>query len=278
MATKNSRRFDHEGEDERLDQWARSIPERLFKYMALDGERLGWAKRLIVESMLFFPSPSSFNDPFDCRIAPSFDASAMVIDAYWREYLREQGKKARDHRADLKKLILRSKTPRGQEVLTQSIFKTIDRAGTACFAKSTTSILMWSYYAAGHRGITVRFNTSPEQIASVQRTFLPIEVTYANEFPRINFYKRKETEFVRSVLGTKAKAWQHEEEWRFVLVNEIGYLRMPMGMIDGVVLGLRTSPEDEQSIREFIAESGRRIELLRVVHKPNSFILELQPP
>jgi hypothetical protein len=52
---------------------------------------------------------------------------------------------------------------------------------------------------------------------------------------------------------------------------------MPMGMIDGIVLGLRTPPQVETEARGWIAEAGRDIELMRIRHRPNSFALEAVP-
>jgi hypothetical protein len=79
------------------------------------------------------------------------------------------------------------------------------------------------------------------------------------------------------LLGTKAAAWSHEGEWRIVLPNRTGNLKIPPELIAGVVLGTRISEDNERTIREWIAGRSPRIELLRVVHRPNSFQLELAP-
>ena len=46
-------------------------------------------------------------------------------------------------------------------------------------------------------------------------------------------------------------------------------------MITGVILGMRIGATEEETIRGWLAERSPRVELLRVVHKPNSFRLEL---
>src|SRR5262245_18614998 len=83
--------------DPRIEGIVQRIPQALYKYLALDGERLEWARRLIVDRMLFFPSPSQFNDPLDCRIPPDFKASALVIESYWKNVVLKRGEKTRDH-------------------------------------------------------------------------------------------------------------------------------------------------------------------------------------
>jgi hypothetical protein len=48
-------------------------------------------------------------------------------------------------------------------------------------------------------------------------------------------------------------------------------------MITGVILGMRVGTIEEEAIRGWLAVRSPRVELLRVVHKPNSFRLELTP-
>jgi len=76
------------------------------------------------------------------------------------------------------------------------------------------------------------------------------------------------------MLGSKARVWQHEKEWRLVKVSGSGYVRIPPKMIDGVVLGMRIG-DSEKVVREWVNARKSEIELLRVVHKKGSFDLEL---
>ena len=84
--------------DQNLDRLVRDIPTCLYRYMNLAGERLEWARKLIVDSTLFFAPPSFFNDPLDCRIPPSFDGSAFELESYWRRSAQESGHRARDYK------------------------------------------------------------------------------------------------------------------------------------------------------------------------------------
>jgi hypothetical protein len=79
------------------------------------------------------------------------------------------------------------------------------------------------------------------------------------------------------VFGTKAEAWAHEQEWRLVLPKHWGNLKVPPEMIDGVVMGMRIQPAVEATVRSWVANRNPKVELLRVVHKPQSFELEVVP-
>jgi hypothetical protein len=116
-----------------------------------------------------------------------------------------------------------------------------------------------------------------KHLARIPRQWLPVEVQYRSTFPDINYYRSTTTDFIMTVLGTKSRAWAHEEEWRLVLVGHSGNVSMPPGMIDGVVFGIRINPSLEAMVRSWINDRVPNVELLRVVHKPNSFELEVIP-
>src|SRR5262245_47872373 len=143
---------------------------------------------------------------------------------------------------------------------------------------------MWSYYAEGHRGISVRFGTDVSRLERFFRSFdlrgvsaAVFKVQYSEEFPKVNYYKTPNMERLKAVLGTKAAAWKHEEEWRIVLPNRSGYFPIPPGTVTGIIFGMRTPPEHEKTIRNWVVRREPAIELLRVCHKPGSFLLELVP-
>jgi len=56
-------------------------------------------------------------------------------------------------------------------------------------AKDAVAHFLPPHYAEGHQGICVRFNADLELIASaIGGEFMPIEVQYSTDFPRIQFY------------------------------------------------------------------------------------------
>ncbi|MCZ6561444.1 MAG: DUF2971 domain-containing protein [Deltaproteobacteria bacterium] len=254
------------------------IPPSLYKYSGLSGKRIEWMRRLIVDSELYFARPSAFNDPLDCRIPPSYDASTLSIKQHWRRVAKRNYPEAkmRSHKRWIQKIVMDSKTPEGQERLTKRLFKSLDKHGMACFAKDPTNMLLWSYYAEGHSGIAIRFSTALEHLQAIP-PFIPVEVQYATEFPQISYYQSSNNELLATIFGTKSTAWKHEEEWRLVLVNGSGCVRMPPAMIDGVIMGMRIDSKSEDTLHSWVDGREPAIELLRVAHRPNSFELELTP-
>jgi hypothetical protein len=262
--------------DPRILEIALKRPQKFFKYTALDGERREWTRNLVVNSALFFARPSMFNDPLDCRIPPSFEADPVDIERFWREKWARQGRPPRSQE-ELDRLIAKSATESGRQELTKVYYDLLDTYGIACFNSRPDNFLLWSYYAASHAGVAVRFDTGDKFLEQIPQPYLPLKVEYAKDFPRVSLYDPDRLRFVQNTLGTKAEAWQHEEEWRLIAIGRSGITRMPTGMIDGLVLGLRTPPQVESEARGWIAEAGRDIELMRVRHRANSFELEVVP-
>ena len=265
--------------DSRLNDLLKRIPTQLFRYSGLAEPRFGWMRDLVVDSKLFFASPSSFNDPFDCRVPLLYDASTLAIESYWRRVAKRKypNVKMRQHKPLIRRMVLDSKTPQGQDRLTRDRFRSLEQHGTACFAKDPASMLLWSYYGDGHAGIAVRFNMSLENLGQIPPGPIPIEVKYRTTFPSVNFYEGSTSDLIMTILGTKSIDWKHEDEWRLVLVKKCGYVRIPPSMIDGVILGMRIDSKNEATVRSWVAQRSPPLEVLRVVKRPGTFELTLAP-
>jgi hypothetical protein len=255
---------------------AERLPEQLYRYLAPTGARLERARQLIVDSVLYFAPPSAFNDPFDCRIPPHFDGPEADLRRRWELFGERHGIPIDERAQHVGRMLQLHRTPEGRSHMLQQYYKLLDTYGLACFATTPTSMLMWSYYGAGHTGLAVRFRTDLRFLQRIEGTWLPLPVAYADEMPAVSWSDGDRLNFVRSTLGTKAAAWKHEEEWRLVRVGANGPLALPAGMIDGVTLGLRTPPALEALVREWIQQSGRDIELSRIVPAAGTFTLDLE--
>lgn len=255
------------------------LPEHLYHYRSLKGQRKEWIKETIVDSKLYFSRPNQFNDPLDCKIPPTFNSSSFKINIFWRKYIQSKypGEKIRNHKKAIQQMVKDSKTKEGQKKLSLNIFETLDNNGMLCLSKDPVSMLMWSYYANGHEGICCRFKMNPQYLISIAKIHYPIEVKYEVEFPEVNFYEANTFDLTRTILGTKAIDWKHEEEWRIIIPHTAGKLSFPPEMLDGIIFGMRTSKSDKEMIREWIGSRGIPIETFQVSNKPRSFELEINP-
>lgn len=273
--------------DSSVDALLKRIPSSLYRYSGLGGDRLEWTRRLVVDCEWYFPAPSLFNDPLDFKIATSFDAPGEVVEKHWRDLADKSfaSMPAKEKEARIQGLIRDSGTSDGRKRLEERLLGVLARNGTARLATDPTNMLMWSYYADGHKGAAVRFGMDLERILALGTAFkeqgtdlFPVEVDYQEEFPNCNYYTADKHARINVVLGTKSSAWKHEGEWRIVLPGRCDcYLKIPPQIITGVILGMRVGAKEEATIRGWLAKRSPPVELLRVVHKPNSFRLELAP-
>lgn len=109
----------------------------------------------------------------------------------------------------------------------QLYYDLLDTYGIACFNSRPDNFLLWSYYAASHSGVAVRFDTADNILEQIPQPYLPLKVNYAKDFPRVSLYDPDRLRFVQNTLGTKSDAWQHEEEWRLIAIGRSGITHMP---------------------------------------------------
>jgi len=77
------------------------------------------------------------------------------------------------------------------------------KCGLICFSEKWTSPLLWSHYAAKHRGICFGFDV---------RSDLAKKVTYVKQ--RIDVSGPFDFHVAEALLFTKFEDWHYEEEWR----------------------------------------------------------------
>jgi hypothetical protein len=182
---------------------------------------------------------TSFNDPFELHMSESDPLSRSGA----RHSLRHSNKSARFRSQlaaaypgatsrQLKKIIhaqrgkLISKLVEGQDQLTKqhrsSPWAGMEKlARLICFTErkqdAPEEIPMWGYYADSHCG--VRIHVARDFFED--ENFSLLRINYEEHPPkldlRLDVEGRAFNEFVRTVVGSKSYAWQHEKEWRLMV-------------------------------------------------------------
>ncbi len=265
-----------------MDDIYRRLPSTLYRYARFtEPEHKGWIQDTITGHNLYFGSPSHFNDPFDCRIPLSFKASPLRMEQFWRNYLKQifPGEPLRNYKKRHRELIHQSTTPAGRAQLSEQVYESSAKSGMVCLSESADSILMWSYYAEGHRGVCLEFCTTPEcihQAMQKRNSFFPLDVTYCHELPVADFYSSDTPTFIKTLFGVKSYAWRHEKEWRLVSPYYVGKMEIPKMMLSGIIYGIKTEEEDKTLIRQWCQQrSGGSLALKVIRQKVGSFDLEV---
>jgi hypothetical protein len=111
-------------------------------------------------------------------------------------------------------LVAQPLTAAGRENFTKIFFDGVARQGVVCLSTQPANMLMWSHYAESHKGIALRFNVDMRLLAAeLPGRWVPVPVHYAMQYPKVNWFELSERPtLLMSILGTKAKAWEHEQE------------------------------------------------------------------
>ena len=185
----------------------------LYKYLDADGGLM-----MLQKSNLQFTNATRLNDPFDCH--PSLIDFSQVPEERMIVWDKE--------------LVV---------ALEKNRFERLRQETWLCsLSKVHDSMLMWSYYG-NHRGICIGIDMEKaNRFLSNIRCKLQIgaqqyEVQYKEIIEKPDYFKGF-MDYYKYLLSTKAKAWEHEQEVRLVLIEpspEIMALRFKPKKEDGTI-------------------------------------------
>ena len=235
-------------------------PEKLYRFRS---DQTGYffedLDHAIFESEIFLAPFSALNDPFEAL--PRFDQGKprQVLD-YIKKFESRFGRDtlitgtnilaeaaARGLSQKQAKRVLRKwqKTPAAYakflaQTTWSSFINTRKAINIACFSEKWHSLLMWSHYCRGHRGICIEFQ--PLSGTKGGSAIGPVKMKYQSERPVISavealeylastmlgdrapdfFDPRSSMETLEKSMLTKSSEWSYEQEWRYLAVDEPG--------------------------------------------------------
>lgn len=230
-----------------MAQLRKDAPPVLYKFRG-DIERD--VKCLLVDQHLFLPSPGALNDPFDCY--PAIDLPPPED----RERLMEAevagappGLEAEVRRRC--NLLLSSPLHRCR-YLDEFYEKDLGRLGVLTLSASRDHPLLWAHYGASFAGFVVGYRARDE----ARYEALPaVPVKYTKVRHRMLPFGEDDW---LGVLFTKSTHWGHEQEWRYVRMEDDGghgMFSVPRDCILEVCLGPRMKPAQ----RDLVVRAARAL-------------------
>jgi hypothetical protein len=139
---------------------------------------------------------------------------------------------------------------------------------------------MWAYYASGHCGYAIIFDTE-----ILSRSFrevkydnmYEIDVVYSINLPQFDITKisrQKIEDTLQCFVGNKSQAWKHETEHRLVFDKGGRKLKIDYRAVKGFVFGSRMPEDDIDFIMKTF--SGRDLDYSKIELKDNSYELSLK--
>lgn len=224
---------------------ATALPKYLYKYRPVDIHTI----RLIVQSEAYFPSPLDFNDPFDCKANVKIDSTPEELDTFLRTLMSPIPPNidtlVKKYSADnLAYSILAEKI---EEVRIEQLGTT----GVYCLSEVNDSVLMFSHYANGHRGVCLQFTQTGSEFFD-----LKLQVKYKPGFQAVSLgqLQKPASSLVEAWLAYKSADWEYEKEWRIVKLNVARKtVPFPAGVLSGVIFGCEMANKDKELVRSLVA-------------------------
>ena len=141
-------------------------PQVLYRYRHLQGQHREWTKQIMIDSKLYFSSPLSFNDPFDCKILFQSSLSLKELKKRFDTLLKKKASNLnwKQRKAFIIKRVSESDPQEFIEYMTKSLQHEVNKVGILSLSGVNDNILLWSHYAFGHTGLCIGFtatNISP---------------------------------------------------------------------------------------------------------------------
>ena len=251
------------------------LPKRLFKYQSFTPCSIDNLRNRAI-----WCSPvSQFNDPFDCIARCELADEASPED--WREYLKEAEPRLEAKCSELGVVYSREEfiealmkdgnrdnvlAVREAEALALATLR--NQLGVACFTTKMDDMLMWAYYADGHHGFCLEFDTS---YPPFDKAF-PVE--YSDSLPTmdpVRVIARTDADAVTRVLCRKSKAWRHEEEWRCFFAESGTAYCVENDALVGVYFGCEMAEDQKDEIGGILRGQGARTALFQMVKSDSEF-------
>lgn len=267
------------------------VPRHLYKFRSWNDEH---HRKLLEDQIVWFASPASFNDPFDCKIHYQYDkmpqeektkrVHKLAKEQYpdWdNDRLHRETRRILDeHPVFSSDANLRKREWKKWGELLARYF------GILSFAGCIDNILLWSHYSDFHRGFCVKIDGHllAEQLFDLIRTD-----NHAVDFQKVQYQEMypvviptndsdEDLDRFKRLLTIKSLAWQHENEYRFIYIRRTNLARsISKRTIKRVILGCQMSAKDEKEIVSLVTTELPHTEIWRAVKSPDEFKLEFKP-
>ena len=220
-------------------------PAYLYKYEAFSIQSLLNLKRQII----YFSSPSNFNDPYDCAVTPAIDSPSdeelQLLRQMCAKDERIAPKARNDFEAKSDSAVRKILVDATREAIDRGIQRFLQTNGVACFSKKNCDLLMWSHYGGHYKGFCLEFATALDPQIEFR------EVHYVPSPPHLNVKSillDDDFQIVKELFCTKSETWAYEEEWR--AIHQVGgtqHVYSPE-MLTGVYFG----PDIDSQAREIV--------------------------
>jgi Protein of unknown function (DUF2971) len=225
---------------------------RLYKYISLAGDYGREAvKRAILQNQLYWQSPNSFNDPFDCLPVLHFGDDNRDRRQFYSRAAKLVCGGPRPQRRNQQRKMSAIPARQMEKILRARLLQSLKESAVTCFSEVPDHPLMWGHYADSHRGICMIF----DEVANEQIQWFGFPVEYTENRPRVNLTKFNDPDVMKSALFQKSVHWQYEREHRMIeWQGAAGYREFPSQSFSGIIFGAKIATDDKVFVRDLLLQ------------------------
>lgn len=227
---------------------------------------------------IWFASPTSLNDPFECRPWFTFDGERHEIVEALTRVLRRSNPNLPPNEATAQAVGIflegRHRNPETWEALRADVLAALENEiGLCCLSANNDSILMWAHYAQDHRGYCLGFEATDSTPFFGEAQ----EVHYAAEYPVVDFFRTPPADQVDLIFLTKFNGWSYESEYRIIdHENGSGLHSYPAELLRSVTFGFRMPEADRVRIREWVGRRGHAVTFFEAIRDDRQFKIDVR--
>jgi len=258
----------------------KAIPPKLYKYQSI-GSGSHTIDNL-KNGEIWFSKPNLLNDPFDMAIPLLINVNAPDEDylVFYDEMMKRITEPA-ERRAASKLFSNGRPSPEfkahiNEFQLTLSQQKVIDdfsQRGIACFSRRKDSILMWSHYAEGHKGLCLEFDTNYPPFQDKEKLH---RVIYNQRYPSVSPAAVIRDKYLPiTPLITKSIGWKYEKEWRLIMEKGNNVLKYDPNALAAIYFGCSMQDDLKKSVASMLFMSS--VQLFNMKRSSTEFKLDIWP-
>lgn len=250
------------------------LPDKVYKYRSTEA-----AIEILEEQIIYLPSVSMFNDPFDCKIPMNFEEMSENEELQ-RQFAEKfliapnipQGKRKEEIDRIIAKGNIKDKE-KLRKMEEARVRKMEEVFGVFCLSIIPDNLLMWSHYADSHKGICLGFN--PEKLIDAITPTWVAPITYSFDYPKISVLEHPE-QILEIMLFNKSVDWHYEKEIRYVKNTENGgcEIKISADAIEEIYLGCLTSEETQNKVMQIRTQKYQHVKVSKFNKDKLNFRLE----
>lgn len=244
------------------------LPILIYKYRDWSND---FHKRFITNSEIFFASPNTFEDKFDCHNPTRFDllTKSQIYDFFlWSSKNENPNFTRQQHRYFARNWSKTTAVNNKEYVkvfMENSIEEYYQHQGILSLTENCDNDFMWNKYANNEEGFCIGYNTK----ILFRSIGMGGPVEYVDELPKV-FPEPFMEPFVatRNRIFFKHKKWIDEDEYRTSkffpnkATIEDRQVEIPKSAFNKVIIGSKISEADKLHLKEEILKSIGEIEIV----------------